>query len=59
MDIPFPPNPKIILPIRPMFQVSEAPDFTAKSVMRVREFELQNYGGGPEGYADYLEAAVQ
>lgn len=56
IEITFPPNPRIVLPLAPEYKFSlyAKQDFS-KPTMRVREFELTDYYGGPNGYADYLE----
>lgn len=56
MDIPFPPNRKIIVPIlNDINPVMSEPLDLSKPGLRIREFELQYHHGGPNGEADYLE----
>lgn len=57
VDIPFPPNPRIIVALPPKqvnFNVSEI-TLDSTPLMETREFELVSHNGGPNGYADYIE----
>ena len=55
IEIPFPPNPRIILPLVPEFRLGLTESDLTRPIMRVREFELTDSYGGPNGYAEYLE----
>jgi len=58
IDIPYPPNRTIVIPLREPSAVV----FTDKENpppnhirMRLRQFDLLGYRGGPHGTAEYLE----
>lgn len=54
MDIPFPPNRELLVPLKPR-PVSLNQDDLAQPRMEIRRFELTDYKGGKDAWADYEE----
>lgn len=61
IEIPFPPNPQLIVPLkaRPI-GFSEQPESVGNQmIFETRTFDLIDYGGNPkDGYADYNDVAA-